>query len=187
MTATVDTATAEELIENRARIIDVRSPGEFTAKRIPGSHNVPLDLLQREKANLAASHDDTVVLTCAAGPRSHQAREILVAHGWRNVVVLDGGLHAWASAGNPVEESKGGTWDLERQVRFTAGLIVLLFVLGSLAFEPLKWGAAFIGAGLVFAAISNFCGMGILLSKAPWNRPRANAEAPSLEPLTKSA
>jgi hypothetical protein len=45
-------------------------------------------------------------------------------------------------------------------------------VLASVVFPPAKWGAAAIGAGLTFAALSNTCAMGMLLAKLPYNRGR---------------
>ncbi len=83
--------------------------------------------------------------------------------------ILDGGIVAWESAGFAVNR---GTqrWDLERQVRLVAGSIVLTSILGSLAAPKLKWVAAAVGGGLTFAALSNTCAMGMLLSKLPYNR-----------------
>lgn len=170
--------------DSGVRLIDVRSAGEFTSVRIPGSRNIPLEVLRGKRNELDANHDDPVVLVCAAGPRAQQAREVLASHGWDQARVLDGGIKSWQSASAPVETSSGGTWDLERQVRFTAGSLVLLFVLLSLAFDPLKWGAAFIGAGLVFAAVSNFCGMALVLAKAPWNRRSPGATDQNVSALT---
>lgn len=61
-------------------------------------------------------------------------------------------------------------WELERQVRLVAGLIVLTSVLLSVFVPWTKWLAAAIGAGLAFAAVSNTCAMGMLLAKLPYNR-----------------
>ena len=61
-------------------------------------------------------------------------------------------------------------WDLERQVRLVAGAIVLASVVGSVFVPGLKWVAAFIGAGLTFAAVTDTCAMGMMLSKLPYNR-----------------
>lgn len=182
----VDEARTLLAEDSHVRIIDVRSPGEFTSVRIPDSHNIPLNVLREQRAKLESRHSDPVVLVCASGPRAEQAHEILASHGWSQAQVLGGGINEWQAASAPVEESAGGTWNMERQVRFAAGSLVLLFVLFSLAFDPLKWGAAFIGAGLVFAAVSNFCGMALLLAKAPWNHRSAEPDSKDVTPLTQS-
>jgi hypothetical protein len=90
--------------------------------------------------------------------------------------MLTGGITAWQAAHAPVIT---GTprWDLERQVRLIAGSIVLLAVLASTLVEPAKWVAAFIGAGLAFAALTNTCAMGMLLAELPYNRgPRTDLD-----------
>jgi hypothetical protein len=56
-------------------------------------------------------------------------------------------------------------------VRIAAGLLVLLGVLLGWLVHPVVLGlAAFVGAGLVFAGITDTCGMGMLLARMPWNQ-----------------
>ncbi len=76
---------------------------------------------------------------------------------------------AWQATNAPVVQGRP-RWDLERQVRLVAGSIVLAAVVGSVFVPGLKWVAAFIGAGLTFAALTNTCAMGMLLGKLPYNR-----------------
>lgn len=83
--------------------------------------------------------------------------------------VLDGGIVAWLSTGGAVNHGPA-RWDLERQVRLTAGSIVLASVLGSVVVPQLKWVAGAVGAGLTGAALTNSCLMGKVLSKLPYNR-----------------
>jgi rhodanese-related sulfurtransferase len=149
---TVDTATLRESLaaSGGPRILDVRTPGEFDTAHIPGAYNVPLDLLKEHRTEL----------------RAHQT---LAQAGLPNVKILDGGMLAWQNAGAPVNRIRP-RWDLERQVRLVAGLIVLTSVLGSLLVPGLQWVAALLGAGLTVAAITNTCAMGMLLAKLPYNR-----------------
>ncbi|NYH79241.1 rhodanese-related sulfurtransferase [Actinopolyspora biskrensis] len=177
---TMDTPAVRELTGTnpRTRLIDVRTPGEFTTEHIPGSHNVPLDLLREHSSELAAAHEDPVVLVCASGNRAEQARELLESAGLTQARVLRGGLGGWQGHGAPVEHGSG-TWSMERQVRLVAGSLVLLGVVGSAVFRPLKWLAGFVGAGLTFAAVSNTCAMARLLELLPHNRTPRN-EAPEL-------
>ncbi|WP_327084923.1 rhodanese-like domain-containing protein [Nonomuraea sp. NBC_01738] len=177
------TAQVRALIESEpgVRLIDVRSPGEFAAAHIPGSANVPLDLLRGRAAELRAGHEDQVVLVCRSGVRAKDAQRIAEAAGLARVSVLDGGVTAWESAGAPVRRGRG-TWAMERQVRMVAGTLVLAGVVASTAWEPLKWVAGAIGAGLAFSALTDTCAMARALSFLPWNR--SSATPASLAPLT---
>ncbi|GAA3778665.1 rhodanese-like domain-containing protein [Micromonospora maritima] len=169
--STVDAATLRELIAaGRApRLIDVRTPGEFEAAHVPGAYNVPLDLLKEHREELRSHLDEDVVLICRSGVRAGQAGQALGTVGLPNVRVLDGGMLAWQATNAPVVQGRP-RWDLERQVRLVAGSIVLAAVVGSVFVPGLKWVAAFIGAGLTFAALTNTCAMGMLLGKLPYNR-----------------
>lgn len=185
---TVDTSQARELRDTnpRIRLIDVRTPGEFAAAHIPGSCNVPLELLREHRSELDAEHRDPILLVCASGTRADQARTVLETAGLDRLSVLRGGITAWEQDGAPVVRGSGG-WAMERQVRLVAGLLVLAGVLGSLAYDPLKWIAGFIGAGLVFAAVSNTCAMARVLSTLPHNRVRRGNKQALLAALTEGA
>ncbi|HXV93956.1 MAG TPA: rhodanese-like domain-containing protein [Pseudonocardia sp.] len=160
---------------NPPRVLDVRTPAEFAAVHIPGSYNVPIDTLREHRDELCR-HLDTgpdvrAVLVCRSGARAAQAEQALAGAGLPGVTVLAGGIGAWEAQGGPVNRGRD-RWDLERQVRFTAGSLVLGAVLGSVAAPRLKWLAGAIGAGLVTAAATDTCAMGDLLARMPWNRTR---------------
>jgi rhodanese-related sulfurtransferase len=168
--ATIDARSLEAELARGAEItvLDVRTPGEFEAGHIPGSYNVPLDLLDEHRAELSqATHP--VVLVCRSGNRASQAERKLAEVGMPNVKVLTGGLTAWQASGGAVRQVRE-RWDLERQVRLVAGSLVLTSILASLAFPPAKWLAGAVGAGLTVAALTNTCTMALLLSKLPYNR-----------------
>lgn len=169
--ATVDAIALRELIDSgkNVRIVDVRTPGEFESLHVPGAYNVPLDLLREHRDEFLAHFDENIVLVCRSGQRAAQAEETLRAAGLFNVRILDGGMLDWEAAGLPVTRGIR-RWDLERQVRLVAGSVVLGSVLASVAVPRLKWLAAGIGGGLAFAAVSNTCAMGAVLSKLPYNR-----------------
>lgn len=170
-TATVDPNSLHESIDSGGpvRIVDVRTPGEFESVHIPGAYNVPLDLLREHRDEFCAHLDENVVLVCRSGQRAGQAEQALREAGLPNLHILEGGMLGWESAGLPVNRG-ADRWDLERQVRLVAGSLVLGSVLGSIAVPKLKWLAAGIGGGLTFAALSDTCAMGMLLSKLPYNR-----------------
>lgn len=154
--------------EATPRLIDVRSPAEYEAEHIPGAVNVPLATFRDSLGELCqVLQDQDVVLVCHSGQRAGQAQEAMRSAGL-SAPVLAGGMSSWTSTGGPVNAGRQ-VWQLERQVRLVAGLIVLLSVLASLAVPGLQWVAAGVGAGLTFAALSDTCAMGILLARMPWN------------------
>lgn len=170
-TATIDPA---ELVHMRSEdpavhVLDVRTPGEFETGHIEGSYNVPLDLLREHAADLAALDHD-VVLVCQSGGRATKALEQLVAAGKSNLRLLEGGMSSWTASGNQVARTNATRWAMDRQVRLTAGSIVLASVAASAWFPPARFVAGFIGAGLTFSAVTNTCGMAAALGKLPYNR-----------------
>ena len=154
-------------------LIDVRSPAEHAAVHVPGVVLMPLDRLDPQ----AIPRDrGTAYPLCQAGGRATRAAETLTAAGI-TCCVVSGGTSAWAAAGLPVTRGRG-VISIERQVRMGAGsLVVIGVVLGFTVHPGLAGIAGFVGAGLIFAGISDWCGMGLLLAKAPWNQ-RASAVSP---------
>ncbi|MDS1269658.1 rhodanese-like domain-containing protein [Lipingzhangella sp. LS1_29] len=177
----VDAATAQALLDtepDRDRthlFVDVRTPGEYQTAHIPGAINLPMDQLTANLDRIVSEAGGRLVLVCQSGARAEQCRTRLADAGLSTATVLNGGMGAWTAAGGPVVHGEQ-RWSLERQVRLVAGLIVLVSVLASIAWEPAKYVAAFIGAGLTFAALTNTCGMAILLSKLPYNRPATSED-----------
>lgn len=169
--AVVDASELRGLLDSPTppRILDVRTPGEFESVHIAGSYNVPLDLLREHRDEIRSHLDDQVVLVCRSGQRAAQAEQALSDAGLGNVHILEGGMDAWEVNGFAVRR---GTqrWDLQRQVRFVAGMIVALAILASIAVPGLKWVAFAMGAGLAVAAATNSCLMGMMLAKLPYNR-----------------
>jgi rhodanese-related sulfurtransferase len=158
---------AHQLAEERVKVIDVREPMEYAAGHIAGSLNVPLGRISQ--ADLPRG---PLVLVCHSGNRSAQALAQLMQQGHpRPLTELEGGLPAWQQAGLPVRKLRNAPLPLMRQVQIAAGSLVLLgLILGTWvapAWILLSW---FVGAGLVFAGVSGFCGMARLLAAMPWNR-----------------
>jgi rhodanese-related sulfurtransferase len=79
-------------------LLDVRTDGEWAEGRIAGSMHIPMDQLMQRLDEV----EDRVVCVCAVGARSARVAQFLNAQG-RDAVNLDGGLHAWASSGLPLE------------------------------------------------------------------------------------
>ncbi len=160
---------AVQLANHRATVIDVRDPMEYASGHIAGSLNVPLPQLCK-----ASLPQGPLVLVCQSGYRS--GRGVAQLRRQRHsapVSELEGGLPAWQQAGLPVRKLKGAPLPLLRQVQIAAGALVLAGLILSQVVAPvwilLTW---FAGAGLVFAGVSGFCGMALLLRLMPWNQVR---------------
>ena len=114
--------------------------------------------------------DDTLHLICQSGGRSAMACQKLETAGYEAVVNLEGGTSAWQAAGFPVVEGKKAM-SLERQVRIAAGSLIVIGAAIGYFVHPGGFGlSAFVGAGLVFAGLTDTCAMGIMIAKMPWNQ-----------------
>jgi rhodanese-related sulfurtransferase len=190
MTTTVDAPTLAERLGNPAdpapTLIDVRTPVEFEAGHIPGAVNVPLDELKGSLDQLCTVLDDhhDVVLVCRSGQRAGQAQEALHRAGLGTSRVLSGGIVDWEATGGDLNRGRQA-WELERQVRLAAGSLVVTGIAASAVAPRAKWLSAFVGGGLVFAAVTNTCAMGMALARMPWNKRGARATGSALDQLTR--
>lgn len=158
-----------------ARLIDIREYPEFAEGHIEGSEFVPLGTL--DKASEGWNRSEPLTLVCRSGRRAEQARHTLAAKGFQSLNVLEGGVQAWTNGGKPLTVAANKPWSMERQVRVTAGSLVLAFLgLGLLTSKKFLLGAGLVGAGLVYAGVSDNCMMASGLGRMPWNNPdQANA------------
>ena len=172
--STITAAQFAELCKSgkTVELIDVRTPVEFREVHVPFARNVPLDQVDPPtlmKGRNGNAHEPLYVI-CRTGGRSQQACERFLKAGFANVINVEGGTLAAAEAGVDVVRGQKAI-SLERQVRIAAGSLVLLGVGLGWFVHPYLFGlAAFVGAGLVFAGITDTCGMGLLLARMPWNR-----------------
>ncbi|GAB2495291.1 rhodanese-like domain-containing protein [Nocardiopsis aegyptia] len=169
----IDVAEVRGLVDTDpdTLLVDVRTPAEYENAHIPGSVNLPLGQVDRHLERIVTDAGGRLVLVCQSGNRATQCQARLGAAGLTDTVVMTGGMNAWEAAGATVLRGRP-RWALERQVRLVAGSIVLVSVLASLMWAPAVWVAAFIGAGLTFAAVTNTCAMGMMLTRLPYNQPR---------------
>ncbi|MCH9646690.1 MAG: rhodanese-like domain-containing protein [Deltaproteobacteria bacterium] len=152
-----------------AMVVDVREPGEHAGERIPNSELVPLSRF--DVAKLPESGNKTVVLYCNSGNRSAQAAERLFSAGWSEVHHLKGGIQQWRQAGLLTEGDDHAPISLERQVRIAAGVLIVAGTTLGAVVSP--WWLAlsgFVGAGLLFAGLTDTCGMAMLLARLPYNQ-----------------
>ena len=158
----------------RIDLLDVRTPVEYRELHIANARNVPMDRLDPVAVMRArtGSSEEPLYLICRSGSRGRQACEKFLAAGFTNIINVDGGTLACVEAGLPIVRGQK-IISLERQVRIAAGALVLLAVLLGWLVHPVLFGlSAFVGAGLVFAGVTDFCGMGMLLARMPWNQCR---------------
>ena len=154
-------------------VLDVRTPAEFDQVHVPQARNVPLDTLAPRALfeSQLLQKGQPVYLLCQSGARAQIAAASFARDGFADTIVVEGGTQAWSAAGLPVNRGASKVISIERQVRIGAGSLVLTGVLLSYFVQPYLIGlSAFVGAGLVFAGVTDWCGMGLLLMKAPWNQ-----------------
>lgn len=154
-------------------VLDVRTVPEFEEVHVPQARSIPLDSLDApaflRAGNISA--DEPVYLLCRSGQRAEKAASKFTAAGFENAIVVSGGTQAWVAANLPVVRGQGNFVSLERQVRIAAGSLVLTgFLLGWFVNRAFFGLSGFVGAGLIFAGVTDWCGMGLLLAKAPWNK-----------------
>ena len=174
-------ATVHEINEllggGECQVIDVREFSEFDSERIASALFMPLSNFEKHLDEI--DHSKPVYLMCRSGNRAKQAAEKLINKGFTDIHVIEGGMAAWSGANLPVVKGASKVWSLERQVRFTAGLFVLAGVLLSVFVSPyLILMSGFVGAGLLFSAVTDTCGMGMFLARMPWNKAPAACETP---------
>ncbi len=168
---TISPVELQQLLATRPDLplLDVRTPPEFAAAHVPQARNIPLNELQ--PGTFPFQKEQPVYLLCQSGQRAMKAAEKFAKEGFVQPVVVAGGTLAWIDAKLPVTRGQSTVISLERQVRIAAGLLVLIgVVLGWFVHRGFFGLSAFVGAGLVFAGITDFCGMGLLLARLPWNR-----------------
>ena len=170
---TISPQGARAKIQEGALLLDVRSYLEWRGNHVAGATLVPLDVLRRNPARGALG--DEVLVICQSGHRSQQATRILTNNGV-NAYQVEGGLNAWQAEGLPSQKADGEGVELERQIRIAAGALVLTGLLVPRA-RALSY---FVGAALVVTGFLNWCGLGIVLGKMPWNRARGDERERSL-------
>lgn len=170
------TPNAVKQTQSEYLLLDVRTPAEFEEVHAPGAVLHPLTELNPEHVRQLAAGKRACVLICRSGGRARQAAEKLAASGLTGLQVMTGGMQAWESEGLPVNRGQK-TISLERQVRIAAGALVFIGSILGYAVNP-AWIAlsAFVGAGLVFAGVTDTCGMAMVLARMPWNSRKPTAK-----------
>ena len=168
---TITPTDAKRLIDEGALLIDIRGADEHARERIPGAQNVSID-----RMSVIDTAARPVVFHCKSGNRTAvNAGKLRDAVGCEAYIV-DGGIESWKRAGLPVVVDRRQPLELQRQVQLAAGGLVLIGVLASVFVDPRFIGlAGFVGAGLMFAGATGWCGMAKLFAIMPWNQTRTSA------------
>lgn len=167
----IDANAAAALLQSGAVLVDIRERDEHARERIPGARHHPLQAM--DSASLTTGGAQVIVFHCRSGMRtaSNTAALSVAAGNNCDAYILDGGIDAWKHAGLPVERDASQPLELNRQVQIAAGSVIVLGAVLGFTLSP-TWHAlsATIGAGLVFAGTSGFCGLARVLVYMPWNR-----------------
>ena len=168
----ISAADLKQLLDEgkAVRLVDVRSPAEYESVHIDGAESLPLDRFAPHDVKSAGQDGGSCVLICQSGIRAGKAATILSDAGCQDFKILDGGVAAWQAAGYPVIRGNF-TLPLERQVRIAAGLLVVTGVILGWLVNPSFYGlSGFVGCGLIMAGITDWCPMGLLIARMPWNQ-----------------
>lgn len=163
---TISPTEAKRLMDQGARLIDIRGGDEHARERIPGAENHPVEGLSRLEGESGIA-----IFHCRSGQRTAANAARLAQAANCDAYIVEGGIEGWKKAGLPVVRDRGQPIEMHRQVMIAAGSLVLLGVLlGQFVASGFYLVPAFIGAGLTFAGITGWCGMAKLLALMPWNR-----------------
>jgi rhodanese-related sulfurtransferase len=158
-----------------ARLLDVRTSGEYAAGHVPGAKLIPLDKLDPGAfCHERGAANKPLYILCQSGGRARRAIEKLEHAGVQGCVLVEGGTQAWIDAGLPVNRGESKVLPLMRQVQIIVGIVSATGAALALAINP--WFAVLpliTGGGLLFAGITGFCGLAQLLAKMPWNRTKS--------------
>ena len=164
---TIDAVRAKRLIDDGAVLVDVREADERVREHVPGTRHHALSRL----STIDTAGAKVVIFHCRSGARTAANASRLAGAAGCDAYVLEGGIDAWKKAGLPVATDTRQPIEIMRQVQITAGSLVVVGVVLGFWIAPAFFGlAAFVGAGLVFAGVSGWCGMAKLLGLMPWNR-----------------
>ncbi len=175
--ATAATITARELnrriaADGTAQLLDVRTPGEYDAAHVPKAKLIPLDELDaasfcRERGNNCTP----LYVLCQSGGRAKKAVEKLERAGVQGCVLVEGGTQAWIDAGLPVTRGESRVLPLLRQVQIVVGFLAALGAALALTLNPhFALLPLVVGSGLLFAGLTGYCGLAMVLAKMPWNK-----------------
>lgn len=169
----VDAKQVKQWLDKKeAVLVDVREAAEYQSKAIPDAKNVPAGDITLEKVVSAETQNKKLVIHCQSGRRSQAAcQKLLSENGDIEIYNLDGGIVSWEAAGLPTYSQGKNTLPLDRQVQVTIGVLVLIGLAIGLWFTSLGYLiSAIMGAGLIMAGLTGWCGLAKIIQQMPWNK-----------------
>jgi rhodanese-related sulfurtransferase len=163
---------ARALLAQGAALIDIREPDEHARENIAEAHLLSLSAIENGDRLGPFEEYDTVIFYCQSGTRTAQnAQKLAQAVAPAKVFILEGGLNGWKKTGEAILKDRSQPLPIMRQVQIVAGTLILIgVILGYSVHQAFFLISGFVGAGLLFAGVSGFCGMARLLGVMPWNR-----------------
>lgn len=73
-------------IKKGAKVIDVRTAGEFNSGHLDTAVNIPYQDISKRISEVSSNKDDLIVVYCRSGRRSGIAQKTLQSNGYTNVV-----------------------------------------------------------------------------------------------------
>jgi rhodanese-related sulfurtransferase len=171
---------AKRLLDQGAILVDIREADEHAREKIIGARHLALSKL--DEATLALPEGQPVIFHCKSGARTigNASRLAQSVGGAAEAFIIEGGLDAWKKAGMPVATDRRQPLELQRQVQIGAGSLAFVGTMLGLFVSPWFFAVpAFVGAGLIVAGVTGFCGMARVLMQAPWNRTTLDAARPN--------
>lgn len=161
------TAVRDMLSNHNVILIDIRSGSEYDTEHIDGALNISVDNLDKFDFS-----DKEVIFYCFSGMRTKNNTSALGKLKAQNHYIIDGGITDWKKLGYPTIRKIKSSIPLIQQVHIAISLILLISLI--LIMSISNWFLLiilFMALGLMFAGLTGSCGMALLLSKMPWNKP----------------
>ncbi|AKG67869.1 Inner membrane protein ygaP [Serratia fonticola] len=171
---TITAQQAQKIIMQGAQLLDIRGMDEYAHEHIAQASLLSLPEIEKGGKPQAVSEQDVVIFHCQSGRRTAENAALLAGAATpAKVYLLEGGINGWKQQGLAVVKGNNQPLPIMRQVQIAAGSLILAGTILGYVISPLFFLlSGFVGAGLLFAGISGFCGMATLLVKMPWNQPK---------------
>ncbi|QEY25312.1 rhodanese family protein [Neisseria zalophi] len=169
---TINAVDAKRKLQQGAVLVDIRQSDEYRREHIEGAVLQPLNQINEHGLSETLQKAECLIFHCKSGMRTRNAAEVLSQKAaGKEAFILEKGLDGWKSSGLPTQKDHSQPLEMMRQVQIAAGSLALLGALLGWAVSPLFYLlCAFVGAGLLTAGLTGFCGMARILALMPWNR-----------------
>lgn len=168
----VKTVTPKELKDSLSKedciLLDVRNTDEFLAEHIAGAKNIPLPILGLDQ--FTNSVNKKIIVQCKSGKRGEKAYKLLkIKYPDASIYNLKGGITEWQKENLPTLKTEQPI-SIMRQTQIIAGSVVICGIIAGITISSAFLVVPIlVGSGLIFAGITEWCGMAKLLALMPWN------------------